>query len=387
MAVTQRKGITLKTPHQFLSALFSEDIHAKRVYSLANATLGVISSASLAVNTIGQGLALARGRLPKHTIKQVDRLLSNAGIDVDELSERWVPYVIGQRPYIIVAMDWTDFDADDHATIMLSLISKHGRSTPLVWLTVDKATLKNHRNAYEYRVLAQLAEVVPADVKVLIVADRGFGDQKLYRVLTEELKFDYLIRFRGNIAVTSAEGEMRPAEDWVGSGGRPRTLRNAFVTAERYQVGTIVCVHAKDMKEPWCLAASTSSDTAKQLMRTYGKRWGIEAAFRDTKDLRFGMGMASIRVSTPERRDRLWLLNAFAVVLLTLLGAAGEALGYDRHLKSNTSKKRTHSLFRQGAMLYELIPMMPEPRLRPLVERFGASLLEIPVFNAVYGII
>ena len=381
----QNKAITLKTTHQFLDVLFSGDVHAKRIYSLANATLGVISTASLAVNTIGQGLALARGRLPKHTIKQVDRMLSNPGINVDELSERWVPYVVGQRPHIIVAMDWTDFDADNQATIMLSLITKHGRSTPLVWLTVDKATLKNHRNAYEYRVLVQLAEVVPADVKVLIVADRGFGDQKLYRVLTEELKFDYLIRFRGNIAVTSAEGETRPAEDWVGSGGRPRTLRNAFVTAERYQVGTVVCVHAKDMKEPWCLAASTSSGTAKHLMTTYGKRWGIEAAFRDTKDLRFGMGMASIRVSTPERRDRLWLLNAFAVVLLTLLGAAGEALGYDRHLKSNTSKKRTHSLFRQGAMLYELIPMMPEPRLRPLVERFGAMLLEIPVFNAVYG--
>jgi hypothetical protein len=99
------------------------------------------------------------------------------------------------------------------------------------------------------------------------------------------------------------------------------------------------------------------------------------------------MGMASIRVSTPERRDRLWLLNAFAVVLLTLLGAAGEALGYDRHLKSNTSKQRTHSLFRQGAMLYELIPTMPEPRLRPLIERFGAMLLEIPMFAGVYGTI
>ena len=58
-----RKGITFKATHQFLSALFSEDVHAKRVYSLANATLGVITSASLAVNTIGQGLALARGRL------------------------------------------------------------------------------------------------------------------------------------------------------------------------------------------------------------------------------------------------------------------------------------------------------------------------------------
>ena len=81
----QNKGITLETTHQFLNALFSGDVHAKRIYSLANATLGVISTASLAVNTIGQGLALARGRLPKHTIKQVDRLLSNAGINVDEL--------------------------------------------------------------------------------------------------------------------------------------------------------------------------------------------------------------------------------------------------------------------------------------------------------------
>jgi len=387
MAVARPKGITLQTSHQFLSALFGKDVHAKRVYSLANATLGVISSASLAVNTIGQGLALARGRLTKHAIKQVDRMLSNPGIDVGELTKRWVPYVVGQRPSIVVAIDWTDFDADNQATIMLSLVSKHGRSTPLLWLTVDKATLKNHRNAYEYRVLEQLAEALPADVNVLIVADRGFGDQKLYRFLTEELKFDYLIRFRGNIAVTSADGETRPAADWVGVGGRPRTLRNASVTAESYQVGTVVCVHAKDMKEPWCLAASTTTDTAKQLMTTYGKRWGIESGFRDTKDLRFGMGMASIRVSTPERRDRLWLLNAFAVVLLTLLGAAGEALGYDRHLKSNTSKTRTHSLFRQGAMLYDLIPMMPEPRLRPLVERFGAMLLEIPAFAGFYGVI
>ena len=115
--------------------------------------------------------------------------------------------------------------------------------------------------------------------------------------------------------------------------------------------------------------------------------WYIEAAFRDTKDLRFGMGMASIRVSTPERRDRLWLLNAFAVALLTLLGAAGEALGYDRHLKSNTSKKRTHSLFRQGAMLYDLIPTMPEPRLRPLIKRFAAMLRELPAFAGIYGVI
>jgi hypothetical protein len=373
--------------HRFLDSLFDGDLHAKRVLSLANATLGVIKTASLAVNTIGQGLALARGLVTKHAIKQVDRLLSNQGIDIDAALRHWVPYVVGPRSSINVAMDWTEFDADGQATIMLSLLTRHGRATPLMWLTVDTATLKNHRNAYEYQVLVRLADALPADIAVCIVADRGFGDQKLYRVLTEELKFDYVIRFRGNITVTAADGEARTAAAWVGSGGRARVLRDALVTAERCQVGTVLCVQEKAMKQAWCLATSSTEATARTLMRLYGKRWGIECGFRDTKDLRFGMGMGSIHVSTPARRDRLWLLNVLAIALLTLLGAAGEALGYDRYLKSNTSRQRTHSLFRQGCMLYELIPTMPELRLMPLIERFAAMLAELPVFADTFGAI
>jgi hypothetical protein len=91
----------------------------------------------------------------------------------------------------------------------------------------------------------------------------------------------------------------------------------------------VLCVQDKEMKQAWCLAASSTSTTSKALMRLHGQRWGIECRLRGTKDSRFGMGLGSIHVSTPERRDRLWLLNAFAIALLTLLGAAGEALGYD----------------------------------------------------------
>ena len=373
--------------HRGLTRLFDGDLHAKRILSLANATLGVVRTASLAVNTIGQGLALARWLVTKHAIKQVDRLLSNEGLDIDAALRHWVPYLVGPRNSINVAMDWTDFDADGQATIMLSLLTRHGRATPLVWLTVDTATLKNHRNEYEYQALARLADALPADIKVCIVADRGFGDQKLYRMLTEELKFDYVIRFRGNITVTAADGEVRTAATWVGAGGRARVLRDALVTAERYQVGTVLCVQEKAMKQAWCLATNGTAATARALMSLYGKRWGIECSFRDTKDLRFGMGMGSIHVSTPARRDRLWLLNAFAIALLTLLGAAGETLGYDRLLKSNTAKHRTHSLFRQGCMLYELTPTMPQLRLLPLVERFAAMLAELPAFADTFGAI
>ena len=338
---------------------------------------------------IGHGLALARGRLPKHAVKQVDRMLSNRGIDVNALLVHWVPYVVGKRDSITVAMDWTEFDADDQATIMLSLLSRHGRATPLIWLSIDKATLKNRRNGYEHQVLRRLADVLPANVRVRIVADRGFGDQKLYRLLTEALRFDFVIRFRGNIQVTAASGETRKAADWIGANGRARTLRNASVTGDNYCVGTVVCVHAKDMKEPWCLAASSAEETlsARALINLYARRWGIECGFRDAKDLRFGMGMGSMHVSTPERRDRLWLLCALAEALLTLLGAAGEALGYDRYLKSNTSKRRTHSLLRQGLMLYELIPNMTEFLLRPLIVQFAEMLECQPVIVEMFSII
>jgi hypothetical protein len=139
------------------------------------------------------------------------------------------------------------------------------------------------------------------------------------------------------------------------------------------------------MKGAWCLASCYTGVKASDLTKLHGKRWSIECGFRDTKDLRFGMGMGSVHVKSPVRRDRLWLLNALAIALLTLLGAAGEALGYDRFLKSNTSKRRTQSLFRQGCMLYDLVPTMPEPRLLPLIERFAAMLAEQKVFADTFG--
>ncbi|MGH7041263.1 MAG: IS4 family transposase, partial [Acetobacteraceae bacterium] len=184
------------------------------------------------------------------------------------------------------------------------------------------------------------------------------------------------------IHVTDACGETRTAANWVGRSGRARKLRGAHVTASHAsQVGAVVCVHARDMKEPWCLAVSGAEVAAGTLIKQYVRRWTIEPSFRDTKDLRFGMGMAEIRIAEPERRDRLLLISAFAMALLTMLGTAGESLGMDRLLKSNTSKTRTHSLFRQGCTLYEMIPNLPEHRLLPLLQRFAEMLVSSGLFG------
>jgi Transposase DDE domain len=379
MAIADRRQAKCADVGTFVGELYGTDLHAKRIESLAGATLGVMQSASLAVAVIGQALAQARGLVTKHAIKQVDRMLSNDGIDVWDSFARWVPHQIGERRDILVAMDWTDFDHDDQATLALNMVTGHGRAAPLLWLSVWKDELTKQRNDFEDACLRRLAELVPSGCRVTILADRGFGDQKLFAFLAE-LGFGYVIRFRGNIQVTDADGTTRPAAEWVGRGGRARKLMDARVTAKGRQVGAVVCVHAKDMKEPWCLATIERDATVATLINHYSKRWTIEPQFRDTKDLRFGMGLSSTRVGDPMRRDRLLLISAFATALLTLLGAVGESLGMDRLLKSNTSKTRTHSLFRQGCMLYELIPNMPEHRLTPLMEKYAEAVAAAGVF-------
>ena len=228
----------------FLGELYGPDLHAKRIDSLAGATLGVMAAASLAAAMIGQALAQARGLVTRHAVKQVDRLPSNNGTDVWDSFARWMPHHPNGRAQALVAMDGTDFD---QSTLLLSLVTGHGRAAPLLWFPIWKAELAARRSDFEDACLRRLAELAPPG-------------------------------------------------------------------------------------------------------------WTIRRAFRDTKDLRFGMGLSSTSIGAPTRHDRLLLVSAFAVALLTLLGAVGESLGMDRLLKSTASKTRTHSLSRQGRKLYGLIP-------------------------------
>jgi len=138
---------------------------------------------------------------------------------------------------------------------------------------------------------------------------------------------------------------------------------------------------------PKALAARFSVIRRKLSIYQRQRQWHIEPSFRDTKDLRFGMGMSELRINDPQRRDRLLLLNAFAILLLTILGAAGECLGMDRQLRTSTTKRRVHSLFRQGCLLYELIPNMPVQRLRPLIDKFVELLNQNSLFTQTFGLV
>jgi hypothetical protein len=56
-------------------------------------------------------------------------------------------------------------------------------------------------------------------------------------------------------------------------------------------------------------------------------------------------------------------------------------------LKTNTSKRRERSLFRQGCMVYDLIPTTPERWLRPLMLAFTRLLNQQPLFFRTLGLV
>lgn len=379
-----KAGIPGHLAKTFVFNLLADEMHVKRVESVANAVTGITVASTLTIQTIGRGLAQAFGKDSRHAIKQVDRLLSNAKLDVWDLFRLWVPFVLAGREEALVAVDWTDFEPDDHVTCAAHLITNHGRSTALVWKTVKKSELRDRRNLVEDEVIERLHEAVPPNVRITMLADRAFGDRARYEHLTR-LGWDYVIRFRECILVQH-DGESKPAAEWVPSGGRARRLDAAKVTGAESVVGAVVCVKAKRMKEAWCLATNRD-DVAADIVKLYARRFTIEETFRDQKDLRFGLGLAATHIRDCARRDRLLFLSAIAHALLTLFGAASEAIGYDRKLKANTVKTRTHSLFKQGALWFAQIPTYPTPKLAPLLAEFERQVTQHALFRQLFGVL
>lgn len=381
-----RVGLSSGSIQRFLGEVVEDDLHVKTILSIANATLGVLHAASLCIHVIGRAYGWATDGDGKHGVKQVDRLLSNEKVSPWQLARRWIAMLVGPRQEVIVALDWTDFDGDDHTTLVASLLTNHGRATPLLWKTVKKSTLVGNRNAYEDELLEHLSKSMPDGVRVTIVADRGFGDQERYRKLTE-LGMDYIIRFRECILVADQWGTQKPASEWVASTGRAKMHKDMAVTNDCYVVPAAVFVHDKRMQDSWCLATSRADVTAAQIVKWYGKRFTIEETFRDTKNGHLGMGLSATHIRNEARRDRLIFIAAIAHMLVTLLGAAGEKCGLDRTLKSNTSAKRQLSLYNQGLHWYMAIPNMREERLCLLINAYGEVLAEHELTRELFGVI
>ena len=146
-----RNASTALKTQEIIEEIFGRELHKKRQLSLAYAAMGVLGSGTLFLHDLGLSLARTLGKNKKHTTKQIDRLLSNKGISIWELSAQWIPYVIQGQSKLLVSLDWSSFADDKQSMLSLNVVSAKGVCTPLMWKTVDNGLLKHKLSLFKRR--------------------------------------------------------------------------------------------------------------------------------------------------------------------------------------------------------------------------------------------
>jgi len=312
--------------------------------TLGMLVVSVFESERLTVTEMGRALDV--DTVPKHAIKRVDRWLGNRRFDDKKAREDLLHVVIGPRPRVLIAIDWTKLR---RWPVLVAGVVQRGRAVPVLWAVADPATLYKSQNAFEHGFFAWLKSALPEGVEAILVLDRGF---KRVDIVSHLKGFEFVIRTGGNVHVESSEycGRM---DGLIRRRGVERDITDAVLRPSRPVAVRVVGVWAAKCKEPWLLMTNMRV-AARRVVALYAKRFQIEEMFRDQKDWRYGLQAGHTLVRSTQRLERILLIAALVQFFAMLIGAAARNLGLDRGFRANTVRTRaTHSDFALG-MYYAL---------------------------------
>jgi hypothetical protein len=262
----------------------------------------------------------------KHQIKRCWRFVANDRVEPSCAMAGVVRALVRKRRKkpLLVALDWVDVGGFN--VLMAAAVLK-GRSVPLCWASCAGTTYDGHksRNAFEESLLLVLRSMVPEKVKVILLADRGFGRTELAR-FCQRHKFSYVIRIKSDVWAKCAGpggGYCGNLFDYPVKKGVCKLLRGVAYRKSDPVTQNVVIRWVRglpeDRDECWFLMTDLDAGPAR-ISNLYRQRMTIEELFRDHKSKRNGWSLRDTQVSTADRLDRLLLILALAYILLIGLG-------------------------------------------------------------------
>jgi len=287
---------------------------AKTLAALVAAALRVerVSLASIGRAAVGRA---------KHQIKRCWRFCANGRVEPADAMRGVVRGLVRKRRKpLLVAVDWVDVRGFN--TLVAAAVLK-GRSVPLCWASCRGTTYDGHRsrNAFEESLLLVLRSVVPPAVRVILLADRGFGRTELAR-FCQRHGFSYVIRVKSDVWVRcpSYAGNLF---DYPVRKGVCKLLKNVAYRETDPVTQNVVVRWVRGLPakrdECWFLMTDLAAGPA-QVSKLYGQRMTVEELFRDHKSKRNGWALRDTQVTAADRLDRLLLVLALAYLLLVGLG-------------------------------------------------------------------
>jgi hypothetical protein len=287
----------------------------------------------------------------KHQIKRCWRFCRNQRIETADAMRGIVKRLLKKRKKsLLIALDWVDIKG--YQTLMASAVLK-GRAVPICWASCQRHVYDGHRsrNAFEESLLLVLRDMIPQQVKVILLADRGFGRTELGKFCRRN-HFSYLIRIQPKVTVRLNGFHGKLLDYPLVRKGVAKVLKVALYRSDGALTQNIVIRWRKNLPakrdECWFLMTDLSG-SAEGLCQLYGRRMTIEQLFRDGKSKRNGWSLRDTQISTADRLDRLILILAIAYLLLCGLGLIAQSR-YNPSAWCSSSKERC-SVFQIGLIM------------------------------------
>jgi Transposase DDE domain len=330
-------------------------------------TLGHIVAGAVRVQRMSlANLGRALQGTAKHQIKRVWRFCSNPRVETADAMRGVLQRVLKKRKKaLLLAIDWVDIRG--FQTLMISAVFK-GRSLPICWSSCKKNVYDGHRsrNAFEESLLLVLRGMIPESVRIILLADRGFGRTALARFCLQ-YRIDYLIRIQPNVKVKlkGFEGKLL---DYPIRKGIDKVLQDALYRSDGAVTQNVVIRWRKNLPkhrdECWFLMTSLSG-TAASLCALFARRMSIEQLFRDGKNKRNGWSLRDTQLTSPDRLDRLILILALAYLLICGVGLLAKIQFKPKEWCA--SSKDQCSVFQIGMILWRQTDASPSRALAEVI--------------------
>lgn len=310
------------------------------------------------VGVLALGRAMEGPTIAKHRIKRVDRFLANEQLEAHEICKTLFDVLRGQDKAPIVLVDWTD---RHHFEQLVFSIAKDGRSMPFYAVTIQSTHFNDETQgtkiAAEKQALEQFRLLCPHDVTPIIIADRGFGNERWIADVTkwgwhfvQRLSRTHYLETQHHIGMLTElgirKGSLPKDWGWGVMGDKAEENKTRF---------HLVSVYAREANEPWYLITNIGDIEPERVAALYTKRMWTEAMFRDLKNRHRGLGMDEVKLSTVERTEVHFIIVMLAYILLCAYGAFAEAQDFGESLKANTVTNRVLSLAAIGNNFLDFI--------------------------------
>lgn len=289
-------------------------LDVRHLKTLAWMMVGLIESGLISL-TSWAPFVHGRAMFAQSSVRRFARWLANERIEAHQLYGPLIQQALTSwgAHTLYLALD-TSLLWEQYCVIRISLIYR-GRAIPLVWQVIEHASSSVAYATYQ-ALLDKAATLLPVNVRVVFLADRGFADVALMRHATQ-LGWHWRIRIKSCFMVYRRGHRRRKLSDYDLPPGQAHFWHHVCITAERYGPVHLALAHLAENGERWLVVSDEV--TSLTTLDEYGFRFDIEENFLDDKSNGFQLESSLIRSAAA--LTRLGLVLALTTLYLVAQGS------------------------------------------------------------------